>query len=368
MPPGARLRGREPLDGRAHRHRSQGRPRGRAGGDRRRARVIRLRRLGGDGSRRARADHEVGGRQVHRARGRAGRARVTPVGHDDPLHRHRGDRLLHQPLGLLRPAGRPPAPGGARAGLVPHALLQLRAARADGRVRRHRAVELPAGDGGVEARAGARDGQQRGAQAGVEHAAHGSAAGRAARRDRPAQGRGQRDHRRRATVGRGAGVASRRGQGLLHGIHRRRPADHAAGLRHDQEVHAGAGRQVAEHRVRGRRTSRRRWTARCGRPSSTRARCASPARGCCCRSRSTTSSSSGWWSGRSSIKVGDALDYDSDMGPLVSAEQFETVSNYVRIGQEEGAKLRARRRAPGRRPRRRATTSSPRSSPTWTTR
>ncbi len=27
------------------------------------------------------------------------------------------------------------------------------------------------------------------------------------------------------------------------------------------------------------------------------------------------------------------------MGPLVSAEQFETVSNYVRIGQEEGAKL-----------------------------
>jgi acyl-CoA reductase-like NAD-dependent aldehyde dehydrogenase len=39
------------------------------------------------------------------------------------------------------------------------------------------------------------------------------------------------------------------------------------------------------------------------------------------------------------IKVGDALDYDSDMGPLVSAEQFDTVSNYVRIGQEEGAKL-----------------------------
>ena len=39
------------------------------------------------------------------------------------------------------------------------------------------------------------------------------------------------------------------------------------------------------------------------------------------------------------IKIGDALDYDSDMGPLVSAEQFETVSNYVRIGQEEGAKL-----------------------------
>ena len=39
------------------------------------------------------------------------------------------------------------------------------------------------------------------------------------------------------------------------------------------------------------------------------------------------------------LKIGDALDYDSDMGPLVSAGQLETVSNYVRIGQEEGAKL-----------------------------
>ncbi|MBA2504918.1 MAG: aldehyde dehydrogenase family protein [Thermoleophilaceae bacterium] len=39
------------------------------------------------------------------------------------------------------------------------------------------------------------------------------------------------------------------------------------------------------------------------------------------------------------IKIGDALDYETDMGPLVSAEQLETVENYVRIGQEEGAKL-----------------------------
>jgi len=39
------------------------------------------------------------------------------------------------------------------------------------------------------------------------------------------------------------------------------------------------------------------------------------------------------------IKIGDALDYETDMGPLVSAEQLDTVENYVRIGQEEGAKL-----------------------------
>jgi acyl-CoA reductase-like NAD-dependent aldehyde dehydrogenase len=39
------------------------------------------------------------------------------------------------------------------------------------------------------------------------------------------------------------------------------------------------------------------------------------------------------------IKVGDPMDYESDMGPLVSAAQRETVENYVRIGKEEGAKL-----------------------------
>ena len=39
------------------------------------------------------------------------------------------------------------------------------------------------------------------------------------------------------------------------------------------------------------------------------------------------------------LKIGDALDYETDMGPLVSEVQRETVENYVRIGQEEGAKL-----------------------------
>lgn len=39
------------------------------------------------------------------------------------------------------------------------------------------------------------------------------------------------------------------------------------------------------------------------------------------------------------IKLGDTLDYETDMGPLVSAAQLETVENYVRMGKEEGAKL-----------------------------
>ncbi len=39
------------------------------------------------------------------------------------------------------------------------------------------------------------------------------------------------------------------------------------------------------------------------------------------------------------LKVGDGLQPDSDLGPLVSQEQWDRVSGYVRIGREEGAKL-----------------------------
>ncbi len=39
------------------------------------------------------------------------------------------------------------------------------------------------------------------------------------------------------------------------------------------------------------------------------------------------------------IKLGDTLDWATDMGPLVSAAQLESVAEYVRIGVEEGARL-----------------------------
>ena len=39
------------------------------------------------------------------------------------------------------------------------------------------------------------------------------------------------------------------------------------------------------------------------------------------------------------INVGPALDKATDMGPIISKTQLETVERYVRIGQEEGAKL-----------------------------
>ena len=39
------------------------------------------------------------------------------------------------------------------------------------------------------------------------------------------------------------------------------------------------------------------------------------------------------------IKVGDPLDAESEMGPLVNKQQLDKVEDYVRIGQEEGATL-----------------------------
>lgn len=40
-----------------------------------------------------------------------------------------------------------------------------------------------------------------------------------------------------------------------------------------------------------------------------------------------------------SYTVGDPLDEDTTLGPLTNGEQFETVSDYVAVGQEEGATL-----------------------------
>src|SRR2546423_12415795 len=39
------------------------------------------------------------------------------------------------------------------------------------------------------------------------------------------------------------------------------------------------------------------------------------------------------------LKVGSALDFESDLGPLINRTQFDTVDRYVQLGQDEGAKL-----------------------------
>jgi acyl-CoA reductase-like NAD-dependent aldehyde dehydrogenase len=41
----------------------------------------------------------------------------------------------------------------------------------------------------------------------------------------------------------------------------------------------------------------------------------------------------------SQIKIGDPTDFDTDLGPVVSREQHQRVLEYIRIGQEEGAKI-----------------------------
>src|SRR5437016_1716652 len=39
------------------------------------------------------------------------------------------------------------------------------------------------------------------------------------------------------------------------------------------------------------------------------------------------------------LKVGDAMDFESDLGPVVDRRQLETIGRYIQIGQDEGAKL-----------------------------
>src|SRR5205823_13464923 len=39
------------------------------------------------------------------------------------------------------------------------------------------------------------------------------------------------------------------------------------------------------------------------------------------------------------LKIGSAMDFETDMGPLVHRSQYETVERYVQSGIEEGAKL-----------------------------
>jgi acyl-CoA reductase-like NAD-dependent aldehyde dehydrogenase len=43
--------------------------------------------------------------------------------------------------------------------------------------------------------------------------------------------------------------------------------------------------------------------------------------------------------GAEGIKVGSAMDFETDMGPLIDSRQQDTVKRYVQIGHDEGAKL-----------------------------
>ena len=311
---------------------------------------VRLRRVDGHGGGGAQAHPAVGARALRRGRGRARDARDDAGRHDDPRHQHGRDRATacsHWDY-FSRQATRPMQEALEPVSYPTHS-LQLRAARAGRRLRRDHPVELPARDGGLEAGAGARDGQHVRAEAGVEHAADRAEAGRDPRRDRPAEGRRERDHRRRLDGRRGARLAPRRRQGR---VHRARPWSGGGSC----SWPPARSRRRRSSWAASRRTScsrtptwTRRSTARCGRPSSTRARSASPARGCCCPSRSTTSSSSAWSSARSRSRSATRSTTSPTSGPLVSAaaarDRRELRADRQGGGREAGARRQAAARA-----------------------
>ena len=118
-------------------------------------------------------------------------------------------------------------------------------------------LELPAADGRLEARPGARGRLHDRAEAGRADAAERAAARRAGARGRLPAGRPQRPHRRRRDR-RGARRPPRRRQDRLHRLDGRRPRDRLQGGSRAQARDARARRQVAEHhpprrRHRGRR-------------------------------------------------------------------------------------------------------------------
>ena len=227
---------------------------------------------------------------------------------------------------------------------VPDNAMSLRAARADRRGRPDHPVELPAADGGLEARAGALRGLHHRAQAGRADAAHASSSWPRLRADagsRPASStsspaaakRRARRSSRTPMCDKIAFTGSAEVGRRSCGAPRTRSSESRSS--------SAASRRTSSSPT---PTSRRPSTARCSACSSTRARCARRAAG-------------SWCSGRSTSKFVDAMaakaqDHHSSarawtatnkMGPLVSREQFDRVVRYLQIGRKE-AKLAARRR------------------------
>jgi phenylacetaldehyde dehydrogenase len=67
-----------------------------------------------------------------------------------------------------------------------------------------------------------------------------------------------------------------------------------------------------------------------------RARCARPAAGCTCREDRFDEVVAGIAHAAGKIKVGHGLDPETEMGPLVSAEQYERVTGHLARGRAEG--------------------------------
>ena len=330
------LRRRRPGDRRGHRDRAAGRP---ADVDRAvaaaQARLRGPQGLGELGRRQARpVAGQVRGPDQGAHRG-ARPAREPQRRQADQRRARRGHR--RQPrLRLLRrrrQQGLRPDDPGLEAGPGPDP------ARADRRGRADRALELPAADGLVEGRAGARRGQHGDPQAGQLLPVDGDPARRAgARGGHPAR-RPQRRHR----PGRHRRRRDRRPSGHRQGrLHRRdddRPGDHAAGRRQREEGLARARRQEPQHRLRRRRPREVRprvavLGVRQRRPGLLRAQ-PDPRRAVRPRARRRAVRRGDPQASRSATRRDDA----TEVGTLVSFKQRDRVSDYIEIGLGEGATI-----------------------------
>ena len=198
-------------------------------------------------------------------------------------------------------------------------------------------VELPAADGGLEDRPGAGRRQHRGDQTRRDDAVVDPGAGRDHRRRRPAAGRGQHRHR-------GRRHRRRAGQPSRASTRSPSPARPTVG-RQIQSRLAGTGRKLTlelggkarQHRLRRRRRSTRPSRASSTGSSSTRARCAAPDPGCWCRNRSPTRSSSKLRARIATLRLGDPMDKNTDVGAINSAAQLATITALADAGEAEGA-------------------------------
>ena len=180
-------------------------------------------------------------------------------------------------------------------------------------------------------------GNSRGAQAGRADAVDRAAAGRADGRGRGARWRGERGARVRRDRRRGAGLAHGRGQGRVHRLHRGRQADRGRGRgQQPEEADPGAGRQEPEHRVRRRpgRGDRGRRERDLLQPRPVLRGRVTPVRAAEPVSRRSSTASREI---AKSIKMGAGMEQGTQMGPLVSDEQFQRVTGFLASGKDDGA-------------------------------
>ena len=138
-------------------------------------------------------------------------------------------------------------------------------------------------------------------------------------------------------TGQAAGRPRRRRQGRLHRLDRGRPRDREDPRRHEKNgsPSSSAARPPTSCSTTPRST--RPSKASSAASSSTRVTCVAPARGCSCRSRSPTKYSTGLRRRMSTLRLGDPLDKNTDVGAINSAEQLARIRELSDIGEAEGA-------------------------------